>query len=142
MSEGGKEGGRRKREGIRGKGRISSCLLFHRSLRQCGRTGHSLSPGGGAGEGGGEDDPKLELLLPSMVVRGTIEFKMDKKSYRMIPLANSEDYLYNMAALTKAKQVRGHHTGAQVGLVKGRRMLILQCSDSKLMFLLTITISQ
>lgn len=42
-----------------------------------------------------------------MVVCGAIEFKMDKKSYRMIPLANSEDYLYNMSALTKAKQVRG-----------------------------------
>ncbi len=40
-----------------------------------------------------------------MVVCGSIEFKMDKKSYRMIPLANSEDYLYNMAALTKAREV-------------------------------------
>ncbi len=40
-----------------------------------------------------------------MVVCGAIEFKMDKKSYRMIPLANSEDYLYNMPALSKAKAV-------------------------------------
>ena len=67
----------------------------------CGRRA-SLSPGVLC-----EDDAnKLETLLPSMIVCGSIEFKMDKKSYRMIPLANSEDYLYNMAALRKAQEVR------------------------------------
>ena len=94
--EGGREGwGDRGREGRR----FDS--LSSRSLRQCGRARHSLSPGVVSGE----EDPKLEQLLPSMVVCGTIEFKMDKKSYRMIPLANSEDFLYNMSSLTKAKQV-------------------------------------
>ncbi len=48
---------------------------------------------------------QVETVLPSMVVCGAIEFKMDKKSYRMIPLANSEDYLYNMPALSKDKAV-------------------------------------
>ncbi len=59
------------------------------------------------GAGLEEGAPKIETLLPSMVVCGAIEFKMDKKSYRMIPLANSEDYLYNMPALmiSKAKAV-------------------------------------
>ena len=40
-----------------------------------------------------------------MEIYGAIEFKMDKKSYRMIPLANSEDYLYNRPSLRRAKQV-------------------------------------
>ncbi len=53
-----------------------------------------------------EEASKLETMLPAMVVCGAIEFKMDKKSYRMIPLANSEDYLYNAPALKKARLVR------------------------------------
>ena len=68
----------------------------------CGRRA-SLSPGMLCDE---EGSSKVETLIPTMVVSGTIEFKMDKKSYRMIPLANSEDFLYNMHALKKAKQVR------------------------------------
>ena len=61
-----------------------------------------------------DDTNKLESMFPSMVVCGTIEFKMDKKSYRMIPLANSEDYLYNLATLNKAKQVRRRGNGVGV----------------------------
>lgn len=72
----------------------------YRSLRMCGRQSKSQSPGTV-----GDEEAKLEVLLPSMTVCGTIEFKMDKKSYRMIPLANSEDYLYNRATLTKARVV-------------------------------------
>ena len=40
-----------------------------------------------------------------MEICGAIEFKMDKKSYRMIPLAKSEDYLYNRQSLKRARQV-------------------------------------
>ena len=41
-----------------------------------------------------------------MEICGAIEFKMDKKSYRMIPLAKSEDYLYSKQSLKRARQVR------------------------------------
>ncbi len=44
-------------------------------------------------------------ILPNMETSGTIEFKMDKKSYRMVPLANSEDYLYNKNSLDRARKV-------------------------------------
>lgn len=57
-------------------------------------------------ENGEEEEDTTRLLgihLPDMEIVGAIEFKMDKKSYRMIPLANSEDYLYNRQSLTKAK---------------------------------------
>jgi len=47
----------------------------------------------------------MRIHLPEMEIFGAIEFKMDKKSYRMIPLANSEDYLYNKQSLKKANQV-------------------------------------
>lgn len=40
-----------------------------------------------------------------MEICGAIEFKMDKKSYRMIPLAKSEDYLYSKQSLKRARQV-------------------------------------
>ena len=87
-------------------GTVNNYHSPYRSLRRCvGGRGKSLSPSGGGGGASEGEEPKLETLLPNMVVCGTIEFKMDKKSYRMIPLANSEDYLYNMAALTKAKEV-------------------------------------
>ena len=57
---------------------------------------------------GEEEEAKLvRQLLPEMMIVGAIEFKMDKKSYRMIPLANSEDYLYNKLALNKAREVGG-----------------------------------
>lgn len=56
--------------------------------------------------GGEEDEAKLvRLHLPQMEIIGAIEFKMDKRSYRMIPLANSEDYLYNRGALRRAQEV-------------------------------------
>ena len=45
-----------------------------------------------------------------MEIHGAIEFKMDKKSYRMIPLANSEDYLYNKGSLRRAREVHVHCT--------------------------------
>ena len=55
---------------------------------------------------GEEDEAKLvRIHLPEMEIFGAIEFKMDKKSYRMIPLANSEDYLYNKQSLKKANEV-------------------------------------
>ena len=44
-------------------------------------------------------------ILPNMETSGAIEFKMDKKSYRMVPLANSEDYLYNKNSLDRAREV-------------------------------------
>ena len=56
-----------------------------------------------------EETARLHMLgihLPEMEIVGAIEFKLDKKTYRMIPLANSEDYLYNRQSLTKAKEVR------------------------------------
>ncbi|KAL5469519.1 hypothetical protein EMCRGX_G030782 [Ephydatia muelleri] len=59
-------------------------------------------------ENGEEEEDTTRLLgihLPDMEIVGAIEFKMDKKSYRMIPLANSEDYLYNRQSLTKAKEM-------------------------------------
>ena len=65
-----------------------------RSLRCC--------PSGGENE---EEELKLKALLPNMEICGAIEFKMDKKSYRMIPLAKSEDYLYNRQSLKRARQV-------------------------------------
>ena len=34
---------------------------------------------------------------------GQIEFKMDERTYRMIPLANSEDYLYTRFAVTSVQ---------------------------------------
>ncbi len=51
------------------------------------------------------EEEAIHSLLPNMETSGAIEFKMDKKSYRMIPLANSEDYLYNKYSLNKAKEV-------------------------------------
>ena len=41
----------------------------------------------------------------NLVIHGGIEFKMDKNSYRMVPLANSEDYMYRIGSLQKAKEV-------------------------------------
>lgn len=38
-------------------------------------------------------------------IHGAIEFKMDERTYRMIPLANSEDYMYRKNSLIKAKEV-------------------------------------
>ena len=36
---------------------------------------------------------------------GELEFKMDERTYRMIPLANSGDYLYKRNSLNAAKLV-------------------------------------
>ncbi|XP_019864517.1 PREDICTED: paired amphipathic helix protein Sin3a [Amphimedon queenslandica] len=44
-------------------------------------------------------------LLQEFDIHGAIEFKMDDRTYRMIPLANSEDYMYRKGTLSKAKQV-------------------------------------
>ena len=52
-----------------------------------------------------EEELKMKGSLPDMEVSGAIEFKMDKKSYRMIPLAKSEDYLYNKQSLRRAREV-------------------------------------
>ena len=75
------------------------------SLLPC-RSNRRLWPG--SSENGEDEEDTTRLLgihLPDMEIVGAIEFKMDKKSYRMIPLANSEDYLYNRQSLTKAKEV-------------------------------------
>ncbi len=59
-----------------------------------------------------EDETNLiRLHLPEMEIIGAIEFKMDKKSYRMIPLANSEDYLYNRGALRRGREVGAGWSG-------------------------------
>ena len=71
-----------------------SLLSHHRSLRFCSSSSESE-----------EEELKLKALLPNMEICGAIEFKMDKKSYRMIPLAKSEDYLYNRQSLKKARMV-------------------------------------
>ena len=44
-------------------------------------------------------------LMLEFDTHGAIEFKMDERTYRMIPLANSEDYMYRKHSLLKAKQV-------------------------------------
>ena len=38
-------------------------------------------------------------------IHGDIEFKLDERTYRMIPLANSEDYMYRRNSLSRASQV-------------------------------------
>ena len=68
-----------------------SCFSCLRSLRFCPNSS--------------ENEEKLKALLPNMEICGAIEFKMDKKSYRMIPLAKSEDYLYSKQSLKRARQV-------------------------------------
>ena len=72
-------------------------FLSSRSRRNC--------PKPLAVNGEEEEAKMLHANLPLMEIHGAIEFKMDKKSYRMIPLANSEDYLYNKGTLKRAKQV-------------------------------------
>ena len=55
---------------------------------------------------GHEDEAKMiHSNLPMMEIHGYIQFKLDKNAYRMIPLANSEDYLYNRGMLLRLRQV-------------------------------------
>ena len=86
-----------------------SLFSHHRSLRFCSSSSENE-----------EEELKLKALLPNMEICGAIEFKMDKKSYRMIPLAKSEDYLYNRQSLKKARQV-SHVSASQCspGMPKG-----------------------
>ena len=54
-----------------------------------------------------EDQAKMiHASLPSLEIHGSIQFKLDKNAYRMIPLANSEDYLYNRGTLKRQREVR------------------------------------
>ena len=56
-----------------------------------------------------EDQAKMiHASLPSLEIHGSIQFKLDKNAYRMIPLANSEDYLYNRGTLKRQREVRVH----------------------------------
>jgi paired amphipathic helix protein Sin3a len=51
------------------------------------------------------DEAKMiHANLPMMEIHGYIQFKMDKNAYRMIPLANSEDYLYNRGLLQRLRE--------------------------------------
>ena len=55
-----------------------------------------------------EDEVRIiHTNLPKMEIHGSIQFKLDKNAYRMIPLANSEDYLYNRGSLQRQREVRG-----------------------------------
>ena len=55
-----------------------------------------------------EDEAKLiHTNLPLMEIHGSIQFKLDKNAYRMIPLANSEDFLYNRGSLQRQREVGG-----------------------------------
>ena len=55
-----------------------------------------------------EDEARIiHTNLPKMEIHGSIQFKLDKNAYRMIPLANSEDYLYNRGSLRRQREVRG-----------------------------------
>ena len=38
-----------------------------------------------------KDDKEIDSLLMQLDTHGEIEFKMDERTYRMIPLANSKD---------------------------------------------------
>ena len=53
-------------------------------------------------------DKDIDSLLMQFDTHGQIEFKMDERTYRMIPLANSEDYLYRRNSLRRAKVVSLH----------------------------------
>ena len=56
---------------------------------------------------GHEDEARIiHANLPLMEIHGSIQFKLDKNAYRMIPLANSEDYLYNRGSLQRQREVR------------------------------------
>ena len=48
----------------------------------------------------------LEEVMTSYDAHGAIEFKLDDRSFRMIPLANSGDYMYRRGTLSRARQVR------------------------------------
>ena len=56
-----------------------------------------------------EDNEKTEkdidTLLMQFDTHGELEFKMDERTYRMIPLANSGDYLYKRDSLATASRV-------------------------------------
>ena len=56
-----------------------------------------------------------------MEIHGSIQFKLDKNAYRMIPLANSEDYLYNRGSLQRQREVRGRGRGRTGGKTERER---------------------
>ena len=66
-----------------------------------------------------KNDKEIDSLLMQFDTHGEIEFKMDERTYRMIPLANSEDYLYRRKSLKRAREVSRHN------LLKGPFSLIL-----------------
>jgi paired amphipathic helix protein Sin3a len=51
--------------------------------------------------------PCPRQALTNVTVQGKIEFKFDKNSYRMVPLANSEDFMYRTGSMHKARQLCG-----------------------------------
>jgi hypothetical protein len=48
---------------------------------------------------------EIDQLMLQFDTHGAIEFKLDERTYRMIPLANSEDYMYKRNSLARASQV-------------------------------------
>ena len=51
------------------------------------------------------DKEDMDSLLTQFDTHGELEFKMDERTYRMIPLANSGDYLYKRESLNRARTV-------------------------------------
>lgn len=49
--------------------------------------------------------PQVDQLMHQFDTHGDIEFKLDERTFRMIPLANSEDYMYKRNSLTRAAKV-------------------------------------
>ena len=52
-----------------------------------------------------QNSTEVDQLMLQFDTHGAIEFKMDERSYRMIPLANSEDYMYKRKSLKRAREV-------------------------------------
>ena len=61
------------------------------------------------------DEAKMiHANLPLMEIHGSIQFKLDTNAYRMIPMANCEDYLYNRGLLQRTREVRSRWCGREV----------------------------
>ena len=83
----------------------SYCLIFlYRNHRK-----PSLLTSAMSSPSSSEDNEKTEKDIDSLLMKfdthGELEFKMDERTYRMIPLANSGDYLYKRDSLTRARLV-------------------------------------
>ena len=81
---------------------LSHVYCHHRNRRVWPKQTHSHKSFGHVDEA-----KMIHANLPMMEIHGYIQFKMDKNAYRMIPLANSEDYLYNRGLLQRLREVGG-----------------------------------